>query len=220
MVQRVEPTLDQPTPTRRTSDSNGWRDDPTENVRALVALEVKRIDDLRGAAQHCADELRSAESRRVDEQASLRAAYDEKLRDAEAKRIDAIRAVDVNAVAVANDRAAVQATVLAGQVAASAEALRVLVSQASAAVAQQFQDVTTQINQRISALERASYEGQGKATYTDPALADLVAAVRAMQQAQSTTTGTTGGQQQAIGWVVAGIALLVGFGGLAVALLK
>lgn len=82
------------------------RIDPTQNVKELVALEMRRQDDLR-----------DAEARRVDDLMELRADYDAQLRIAEAKRIDAIRAVDVNAVSVASERANQQASVLANQVA-------------------------------------------------------------------------------------------------------
>lgn len=98
--------------------------DPTQNVMKLVEAASRRIDDLivagfrridelRSMDSRRADELREAESRRVNEQLTLRADYEERLRNAEAKRIDAIRAVDVNAVAVASQRASDQATVLA-----------------------------------------------------------------------------------------------------------
>ena len=43
-----------------------------------------------------------AELHRIDEQMAIRAEYNIQLGIAEAKRIDAIRAVDVNAVSVAN----------------------------------------------------------------------------------------------------------------------
>src|SRR5512140_1485982 len=104
--------------------------DPTANVLALVEAAVKRLDDLR-----------DAESRRLDEQAQLRADYSDKLAVAEAKRIDAIRAVDVNAVAIANERAAAQATVLANQLLQTSEALRGLVGTTSTALTERLSKV-------------------------------------------------------------------------------
>jgi hypothetical protein len=183
--------------------NNLLKPDPTSNVRALVALEVKRIDDLR-----------AAESRRVDSEAALRAFYDEKLRDAESKRIDAIRSVDVNAVAVANERANAQAAVLASQVQASAEALRALVASTSATVAQQFNQVTAQIQERLAALEKSSYEGQGRSAYTDPALTALLAEVRTLSAARAQSSGTSQGANAVVGYIFAGlggIAVIVSF---------
>src|SRR5471030_432941 len=99
-----------------------------------------------------------AERRRVNEQMELRADYGVQLSIAEAKRIDAIRAVDVNAVSVANERATAQAAVLANQVAASAETLRALVAATAATVAQQLAQVSAGIADRLSALEKRSEE--------------------------------------------------------------
>ena len=124
--------------------------DPTENVRELVNLELRRIDDLM-----------MAEQKRVNEQLQLRADYNTKLGEAEAKRIDAIRAVDVGAVAVANERATAQAAVLANQVAASAETLRALVAATAATQAQQLATLTTQLTDRLSSLEKSQYESKG-----------------------------------------------------------
>jgi len=99
--------------------------------------------------------------RRIDEQANLRADFQVQLNVAEAKRIDAIRAVDVNAVSVANERATAQAAVLANQVAASAETLRALVAATAATQAQQLGQLTAQLTDRLTALEKAQYENKG-----------------------------------------------------------
>jgi predicted PP-loop superfamily ATPase len=138
--------------------------DPTENVKLTVAAATLRQDDLREAEVRRQDDLREAERVRVDQQMTLRADYDAKLAVAEAKRIDAIRAVDVAAVAVANERATAQAAVLAAQVSQSAETLRTLVAATAQTVAQQLQTVSTGIGDRLSALEKSSYEGKGSGT--------------------------------------------------------
>ena len=102
--------------------------------------------------------------KRIDEQAKLRADFNAALGVAEAKRIDAIRAVDVNAVSVANERATAQAAVLANQVAASAETLRALVAATAATQAQQLGQLTAQLTDRLTALEKAQYENKGTGT--------------------------------------------------------
>lgn len=124
--------------------------DPTENVKTMLKEAVQRLDDLR-----------NAEINRVNEQMDLRAEYSVQLGVAEAKRIDAIRAVDVNAVSVANERATAQAAVLANQVAASAETLRALVAATAATTAQQLTQLTTQLTDRLTSLEKAQYESKG-----------------------------------------------------------
>lgn len=137
--------------------------DPTANVIALVEAAMLRQDDLRIAEARRADDLRAAESRRIDEQAALRAEFAEKYAMAESKRIDAIRAVDVNAVAVANERATQQATVLATQVVSSAEALRGV-----------FTQTMTALSDRLTKVEQTQYKGEGKDTGTS----DTYTAVR------------------------------------------
>lgn len=151
--------------------------DPTANVIALTEAANVRQDDLRNAESRRVDELRAAESRRIDEQARLRAEYADKLTTAEAKRIDAIRAVDVNAVAVASQRQADQATVLASQVVQSAEALRALVATTAAAQQQASQQITGALSDRITQLEKSSYEGAGKGTGAKNTVTYLLIAV-------------------------------------------
>src|SRR5450755_1782409 len=109
--------------------------DPTENVMALVASQVKRSDDLMAANEKLAlatekrqDDLRAIVAEHVKEITILRAQFEEALREKETQRIDAIRAVDVQAVQRAAEVSAVQATTLATQVQASAETLRTQVA--------------------------------------------------------------------------------------------
>lgn len=131
--------------------------------------EIRRLDDLR-----------QAESRRVDEQMGLRSDHIAQLREAEAKRIDAIRSVDVNAVAIASDRSAAQALVLANQVAASADTLRALVASTADMVAKQLTDITTQFTARLAALEKSQYEKSGSSLGMRDLYGWIVAAIMAV----------------------------------------
>jgi hypothetical protein len=176
--------------------------DPTENVKALVLLEAKRQDELRQAsdkfnAASIANGIQTfqIQHRDLQEIITLRSDYDEKLRAAEKGRIDAIRLVDVNAVAVASQKADQQATTLAKQVTDSAEALRksaadsadrlaALVTSTAAAAStaqqQQFTQVNTQIQQlstRITTLEQsgAGIAGKGEGVNTVMAILAAVA---------------------------------------------
>jgi hypothetical protein len=185
--------------------------DPSENVKALSEAANKRQDDLREATDKLVQvqisglkevvhllsshltNLSSAESRRVDDQLTIRAYYSERLELAEAKRIDAIRAVDVNAVAVASQRASDQATVLATQVAQSAEALRGLVASTANTVAQSQQTLATTLSTRITTLEQAQYEGKGKQSFADPAFAELLSEVKSLRETRRETIGVNQG---------------------------
>ena len=124
--------------------------DPTGNVRAMLADAVERQDGLR-----------EAETRRVNELICLRDKFQDKLDVAEAKRIDAIRAVDVNAVTVANDKAMVAAAVLAKQVTESRDALQQLVASTAAATATQLTSLLSPITERLTSLEKNQYKGEG-----------------------------------------------------------
>jgi len=165
------------------------RDTFKELVNARLNC-LQEIQELRDKHQEIA---LKAEARRVDEQAQLRASFSEKLSIAEANRIDAIRAVDVNAVAVASQRASDQATVLANQVAQSAEALRTLVASTANTVAVSQQQLATTLSTRITTLEQAQYEGKGRSAFADPAFAELLTEVKMLSKGRSEATGVTQG---------------------------
>ena len=155
--------------------------DPTDNVLSLVGLTVHRLDDLRAAETRRVDGVLSSETKRMSELMTLRAEHADQLNLAEAKRIDAIRAVDVAAVGVANERATAQAQVLANQVALSAETLRALVASTAAQQAQQLSQLTSQLTDRLASLEKSQYEKQG----------------------------SSGGVKEFYGWIVGGLIALV-----------
>ena len=172
--------------------------DPTANVQNVLREAVNRIDDLR-----------KAETQRVNEQMKLRDYFNRLLEVAEAKRIDAIRAVDVAAVAVANERATAQAAVLANQVTTSAETLRTLVATTAIAQANQLAQLTTQLTDRLASLEKAQYEGVGKGRVVDPMMNELLQEVKTLRESNATIKGTGGGMRDMWGWVIGGIATLI-----------
>jgi hypothetical protein len=161
-------------------------------VRELFLAEKTRNDDLRIAENRRIDDLAAAERHALRQELDLRAEYENRLREAESKRIDAIRAVDVNAVSVASERASAAANVLANQVAASAEAMRSLVASTAATIAQQLAALTSQLTDRISLLEKSSYEGSGRSTVADPQVARLVAEVEQLRTGLAAREGRAG----------------------------
>lgn len=170
--------------------------DPTENVISLVEAANLRQDDLRKAS----DKLNSAEIRHIKEIVTLKAKYEALLREAEQSRINAIRAVDVNAVAISGERSAAQAQVLANQVSSSAETQRNLVNQTAANIAEQQRQSNEQFNARISAVERAQYEGQGKGSVQDPQMETLISQMNKLTQTSNTSQGKSAGALQL--WVI------------------
>ena len=190
--------------------------DPTENVKDIINAAVQRLDDLRTESI----DTRDREITHVKDLMGLRASYTEKLLDqqaenierlqiAEAKRIDAIRAVDVNAVSVASERAAAQANVLANQVTTTADTLRALVVATAAQQAQSLSQLITPLTDRIASLEKSAYEGVGKGRVQDPMMAELLIEMKQVRSNASTSSGSGEGMTKMIGWVVGGMMFLI-----------
>lgn len=184
--------------------------DPTSNVLQLVEAATQRLDDLRSAESRRIDERMDFQGEHFREIGRIREAYDDRLRIAEASRIDAIRAVDVGAVAVAADRAVQQATVLASQVATSADTLRTLVANSATQTAAALTQIIEPIIARLAQLEKAQYEGAGKSTVTDPLTQQLLSEVKALRAENFTNAGERQGagdyrteQRLSLGAVVA-----------------
>lgn len=215
-----------PSPSRP-GNNNPIGIDPSENVKALSEAANKRQDDLRAASErlselryHHLQELSAAQALKLSDEAKLRAEYAERLAVAEAKRIDAIRAVDVNAVAVASQRAADQATVLAAQVNQSAEALRALVATRDAATAASLQQISNTLSTRLTTLEQAGYQQAGKQTIQDPAFAELLKEVRGLSQSRVGVAAVSEGQGNVFGWVYGAVSFLVLLAGVLIAFLS
>lgn len=174
--------------------------DPSENVRQALSAEVKRLDDmllLRIASSDC---KLDAEIKRIDEKITLQANAAALLNSAESKRLDAIRLVDISAVAVASDRAAQQALVLANQVESSAENLRTLVASTAATVAQQSAQQSAQLSDRILALEKSNYEGVGRGRILDPQMDQLLIEVKNLSGKQHANRGSSEGMKNL--WII------------------
>jgi len=147
--------------------------DPTANVIALNDAANKRQDDLRELTtahmreigdlrERYHESMRLSESKHLREMADLRADFYDELRDAESDRIDAIRAVDVGAVNRAAEVAATQASVLAAQLAATAEAGRTQVAAAAQAQTVTIGAALVPIQEAIADLRRVQYEQVGQ----------------------------------------------------------
>lgn len=243
------PAVTQEAPPRPSyNQADATKVDPTENVKALNAAEAKRQDDLRLQQEKYFDaklkdldeisalrektnaQLRDSEIVRIDSEMKLRAEFNEKLQIAEAHRIDAIRAVDVNAVTVASQRASDQALalqkkgddsalVLSAQVTKSADDVRTLVKttadEQSRNLQQQFAAIQVQFTglaTRLSTLEQTGSESLGKSKYADPALAALVTEVQKLSRTQQDNAGQGQGRSDLVGWIVGGIMLFLASG--------
>ena len=145
--------------TKEETRKNEYEDDPTYNVRMLVEASMSHME-----------EMRQSEIKNLEKQMAIHFDSIDKIIEAEAKRMDAIRAVDTGSVAIASEKAAAQAAVLSSQFIASVETLRTLVESNNTAVAQQLAQVSTQLTNRITLLEKSQYENQGRSGVSSPLL--------------------------------------------------
>ena len=145
--------------------------------KEIVELGTGGILKLIEAITIRQDDIRQAEIRRLDEQLiNMRVQA-----KAESERINALRKEDIDAVAIASERAIKQAEMLATQVALNAEVLRASVAKTAEtlsasvaktaeAIATQLQQITNSLIERISALEKAQYENRGRSGISAPLL--------------------------------------------------
>lgn len=180
--------------------------DPTKNVLDLVSAMALRQDDLRIEIVKRID----AELKHIQSMARLRADHAKELGVKESDRLDKIRQVDVMAVGTADTRSQAAIQALAATTALNAETLRTAVAASAQALAKQFTDTVGALTERISALEKSSYEGKGRQTLAEPQLAELTDLVRKL----STTGDRTTGKQEGIS---ASWALLIAVVGLVMA---
>jgi hypothetical protein len=140
----------------------------TREEAISIARIAEKVDQM--ASEMVTKDLLKSEISRIDQALSDHRKYTEEISVAETKRLDAIRVVDANAVSVANERAVDQASVLAAQVASSAETLRSLVASTASAVADSLNQVSTELTKRIAELERKQFEAQGRSGLSAPLL--------------------------------------------------
>ena len=171
--------------------------DPTKNVLQLVAAAVTRLDDLR-----------VADARRLEEIATLRSSMERQLMEAELKRIDANRASDISALAMANERAMNQASVLASQLSSIADNLRNLILDSNAKTTAAMEEIANRLSTRVTMLEKSQYEGQGREAVTDPRVEQLFEDVKGLRATRATDFGKGRGMSQLWGYILGAIGLI------------
>lgn len=190
--------------------SGGPTVDPTRNVLDLVGAAITRVDDLMDAHYELMeswnrrqDDLRNMEMASLREMAALRAQHAKELSEKETQRLDAIRQVDVGAVGKASEVQAAAAATLATQVATSAETLRTTVNASAAAAANSLAQTVEPILAAVESLRQAQYQQQGQAA-----------------QRQESRAGSTSTNSFVAYLLFGAFGLLVGIGGLIVAIVK
>lgn len=190
--------------------------DPTANVLDLVQAANRRQDDLRAETTNrlntelaCVKEISNLRASHVQEISMMRADHSEKMAMAESKRLDAVRAVDVTNVQTAATASLAAIQRLAETTATNADNIRNAMTATATAVAQQLANTVGLITERISALEKSSYEGKGKSTITDPAMEQLLLEVKRLAGVQSGSAGKTEGINAVWLILVAALAILM-----------
>lgn len=190
--------------------------DPSVNVQALNEASVKRLDDLREVTNSLYDakiahgaEMANLRAQYATELGEVRADHAKELRETETHRLDAIRQVDQLTATTAADRAAQATQALAVRAATDAETLRGVVATTATAQGQTTSQQFSAVIERIAALEKSSYQGQGRSTATDPMLEQLLAKVNGLSNGQQLNAGKSEGLSIA-GQMLLGVVAIIG----------
>jgi hypothetical protein len=189
--------------------------DPTANVLSLVEAAVTRLNDVAVLRAELAD----VKAQRIEDLSAQNERHSREIRALDADRLEKVRLVDqLNANQLAQQiRSAVDT--LATTTQATAETLRNQAQATAQAVAAQTERIVNPIIERIAALERASYTGQGRQAVSDPQMERLAALVEKLATTQTTSTGKSAGQSSLWVFIVGGVGLLMTMGSLALAAL-
>lgn len=175
--------------------------DPSANVLLLVGNATTYLEKLYAQGQEFNDQ-------------KLRLAIETSQREraAESCRVNALRAEDSDAIALANDRAIKQAELLNSQMLDNADVLRKSVENTAITIANQFEKMSTQQNERIAALERINAENLGK-TLASPDIGGLVTQLVAAQNENKGASASKNQQYVLIGvvcTVIGAIGVVIG----------
>jgi hypothetical protein len=201
--------------------------DPSKNVFSFVNQAVIRLNDIADVREKYTEKinlldekLRDEVQKSIKENITLRSEYQEKLAVAESKRSDANRAFDLANVAIASERAAAQATVLASQLQTAAETLRTTTAASDARNTTLIQNLESKFNDRMMALEKNANLGAGRQAMADPLINELATKVAHLSNMLAGGSGEKVGSKMVWAYVVAGIGLLVGTMGPLIALIQ
>jgi len=176
--------------------------DPTKNVLDLVLAAVKRLDDLNELTLRRADDLRAAADK-----------YQNTTRDSAVQRINDLRDAETRRINELAAQKQIFDLELARVIRANQESSTLL-------LAAQLKEVKGDSAERMAKLEQFANEQRGRASASDPANTQLLLDVKALIQSRAGAEGKNTGQGEMIGWVVAGIMMLIALGGLAAAFMR
>lgn len=150
------------------SQQPGFGIDPTKNVEDLVNQEKERNNDLRTADE----KLRDYQIANLEKIMNLHIMYLDKLSAKESDRIDAVNKVSAAAVLLANEKTNTTASLLANQL----------------------EQITTELSKRISAVETTMNVSLGKGSVSEPIIEQVLKEVKTLRSERFISTGEATGK--------------------------
>ena len=179
--------------------------DPTANVIALNDASAIRQDDLREMFEKYVD-MRFQYNEKI---AELHSSHQREMNEKEASRLDSIRHIDIQNAAATATQALTAIQTLATTTAANAENIRAQVTSTATTIATQHAAMASRMEDRIAALERASYEGAGKERVADPIMADFMMEMKvnvaSLVKTQAASQGSKSGINATWVWLLAAV---------------
>jgi chromosome segregation ATPase len=178
--------------------------DPTENVKALTKAEARRQDDLRKAHE----QLNNMRFHYIEKISDLRAAHEQAMADKESARLDSIRQVDVLNGSVSATQAQTAIQTLATSTTNNAENIKTTVAATAKAKDDQLATQFSRIEERLTSVERAQYEGVGKQRVTDPQMQAVIEKLDTVMNRQTSTVSAGEGSSATWKWIALGIGVI------------
>lgn len=183
--------------------------DPTKNVLDLVEAAIRRQDDLRAAEAKLQETRQSAEAKFNEAMRGRDVQRLADLRDADTRRLNELRDAETRRINELATQKQIFDLELARVIRAGLDASTLL-------LATQLKEVKTDASDRMAKLEQFANEQRGRASADAPAYSKLLEEVRVLSASRSDLAGRSSGIEAFLGWIVAGVMLLLAIGGFAI----
>lgn len=168
------------------------RADPTPNVLLIMRESSRRQDDILRESIHRIEGLMASNFLSSDVTFKNHCIHDREMQAKEAERINGILSTIIQTAAAVNNGTLETAQTLATSIQSKDDQARITAQASADKIAQLLTLQNEANNKRFNDLETAKWESGGRSGVTDPMMADLMAEVRALKTAQTTTTTETG----------------------------
>jgi hypothetical protein len=190
--------------------------DPTKNVLDLTNAANKRQDDLREMHNRFleAEFGRLEETvKRVEQVSDLRAEHAREVNQIHQRHDREIHKMEQDKLAAFRASDEMARITEANRSLAAIQVVERTLNSTATALASQNAENNVEVNRRLAALEKSSYEGAGKQAVADPALAEIISEFKALRLSvvgqQSQGSGQSEGVDKTIKYIVIALAALV-----------